>query len=165
MTTTARPLIGASSASSSWDAIAWRTIKKDVKRLQMRIAKATREGRWGKVKALQWLLTHSFAAKLLAVRRVVRNSGRHTAGVDGVIWRTSAQKLKAARSLQRRGYRPQPLRRIYIPKKNGKLRPLGIPTLGDGLRVAMVPYVDNRIMSSKVRNRAREALFMRLYST
>jgi len=131
MTTTARPLIGASSASSSWDAIAWRTIKKDVKRLQMRIAKATREGRWGKVKALQWLLTHSFAAKLLAVRRVVRNSGRHTAGVDGVIWRTSAQKLKAARSLQRRGYRPQPLRRIYIPKKNGKLRPLGIPTFGD----------------------------------
>jgi len=137
MTTAAKPLIGASSRSSSWDAVAWRTIGKDVKRLQMRIAKATREGRWGKVKTLQWLLTHSFAAKLLAVRRVVRNSGRHTAGVDGVIWRTSAQKLKAARSLQRRGYRPQPLRRIYIPKKNGKLRPLGIPTLGDGLRVAM----------------------------
>jgi len=97
----------------------------------MRIAKATREGRWGKVKALQWLLTHSSSAKLLAVRRVVRNPGRHTAGVDGVLWRTSGQKLRAARSLQRRGYCPQPLRRIYIPKKTGKLRPLGIPAMSD----------------------------------
>jgi RNA-directed DNA polymerase len=97
----------------------------------MRIAKATRELRWGKVKALQWLLTHTFSAKLLAVRRVVHNAGRKTAGVDGVLWRTSGQKLAAAKSIQRRGYRPQPLRRIYIPKKNGKRRPLGIPTVAD----------------------------------
>ena len=76
MTTTATPLLGAPSTSSSWGAVDWRTIKKEVLRLQMRIAKATREGRWGKVKALQWLLTHSSSAKLLAVRRVVRNSGR-----------------------------------------------------------------------------------------
>jgi len=97
----------------------------------MRIAQATREGRWGKVKALQWLLTHAFSAKLWAVRRVVRNTGRNTAGVDGVLWRSSGQKWAAAQSLKRRGYHPQPLRRIYIPKKNGKLRPLGIPTFGD----------------------------------
>ena len=129
MTTTAAPSIGASSARLTWDAIDWQTAKKHVRRLQMRIAKATREGRWGKVKALQWLLTHSFSAKLLAVRRVVQNRGRHTAGVDGIIWKTSRQKLQAARSLQRRGYRPQPLRRVYIPKKrSGKGRPLGIPT-------------------------------------
>ena len=127
MTTTASPAIGASSASSSWDAIDWRTIKKNVQRLQVRIAKATRERRWDKVKALQWLLTHASSARLLAVRRVVGNPGRNTAGVDGVIWRTSGQKLKAARSLRRRGYRPLPLRRIHIPKKSGKLRPLGIP--------------------------------------
>jgi RNA-directed DNA polymerase len=131
MTTTAKPLIGASSPSSSWDAIDWRPIEKDVRRLQMRIAKATREGRWGKVKALQWLLTHSSSAKLLAVRRVTRNPGRNTAGVDGVVWRTSGQKLRAAQSLQRRGYRPLALRRIYIPKKNKKLRPLGIPAMSD----------------------------------
>jgi hypothetical protein len=130
MTTTALPPVGASSPSSIWDAIDWRPLIEGVQRLQMRIAKATREGRWGKVKALQWLLTHSSAAKLLAVRRVASNPGRETAGVDGIVWKTAGQKLRAARSLRRRGYRPQPSRRIYIPKKNGKLRPLGIPTLG-----------------------------------
>jgi Reverse transcriptase (RNA-dependent DNA polymerase)/N-terminal domain of reverse transcriptase len=85
----------------------------------------------------QWLLTHAFSAKLLAVRRVTRNPGRNTAGVDGVVWKTAAQKLRAARSLQRKGYRPLPLRRIYIPKKNGKLRPLGIPCMFDRAQQAL----------------------------
>ena len=84
MTTVASPPLGAFSTSLSWDAIDWQTGQKHVRRLQMRIAKATREERWGKVKALQWLLTHSHAAKLLAVKRVVRNRGRYTAGVDGI---------------------------------------------------------------------------------
>ena len=131
MTTVALPPIGASSAGLLWEAIDWSSAQRHVRRLQMRIAKATREGRWGKAKALQWLLTHSFSAKLLAVRRVVRNRGRQTAGVDGIIWKTSRQRINAARSLRRRGYRPQPLRRRYVPKKNGKRRPLGIPTQGD----------------------------------
>lgn len=100
MTAVAWPLTDASSTALTWDAIDWRTVEKHVQRLQMRIAKAAREGRWGKVKALQWLLTHSFYAKLLAVRRVVRNRGRHTAGVDGCLWTTPRQKLQAARSLQ-----------------------------------------------------------------
>jgi RNA-directed DNA polymerase len=80
---------------------------------------------------LQWLLTHSRAAKLLAVRRVTTNRGAKTPGVDNVIWRTDRQKLQAADNLKRHGYRPKPLRRIYIPKKNGQLRPLSIPTLHD----------------------------------
>jgi RNA-directed DNA polymerase len=132
MATRAVSVLGASSASGTqWDTIEWHPIARQVRRLQMRIAKAVREGRWGKVKALQWLLTHSFSAKLLAVQRVVHNPGRWTPGVDRVVWRTAAQKMRAARSLMRRGYHPQPLRRLYIPKKSGKLRPLSIPTMAD----------------------------------
>lgn len=137
MTTTDIPLIGAPSKVIHWDTINWQTIEQQVLRLQMRIAKATREKRWGKVKALQWLLTHAFSAKLLAVQRVTSNTGRNTPGVDGQIWRTPAQKLKGALSLPRRGYRTQPLRRIYIPKKNGKRRPLGIPVMADRAQQAL----------------------------
>ena len=97
----------------------------------MRIAKATQAGRHRKAQALQWLLTHSKVAKLLAVYRVTTNRGAKTPGVDNVIWRTDRQKLQAAINLKRHGYRPRPLRRHYIPKNNGKLRPLSIPTLHD----------------------------------
>lgn len=132
MTAVAKPLIDASSAyDSDWDAINWPEAEQQVRRLQMRIAKAIREGRHRKAKALQWLLTHSFAAKLLAVKRVTTNAGRKTPGTDRVIWRTQQQKMKAVSSLKRRGYSPSPLRRIYIPKSNGKQRPLGIPTMTD----------------------------------
>ena len=79
------PSGGASSATTLWNSIDWKAAEGDVRRLQVRIAKAVREGRWGKVKALQRLLTHSHSAKLLVVRRVTRNRGRHTAGVDGTI--------------------------------------------------------------------------------
>jgi RNA-directed DNA polymerase len=83
-----------------------------------------------KTKALQRILTHSFFAKLLAVKRVVQNQGAKTPGVDNVIWNTSDQKIQAALSLKRRGYQTQPLKRIYIPKKQkGKLRPLSIPVM------------------------------------
>lgn len=97
----------------------------------MRIAKATQAGRHRKAQALQWLLTHSKAAKLLAVHRVTTNRGAKTPGVDNVLWRTDRQKLQAAINLKRHGYRPRPLRRHYIPKANGKLRPLSIPTMHD----------------------------------
>jgi RNA-directed DNA polymerase len=132
MTTRAKSVIGASSANvKPWDAINWQPIEGQVRRLQMRIAKAVGERRWGKVKALQWLLTHSFSAKLLAVKRVVHNPGRRTPGVDRAVWQTAAQKMRAACALKRRGYHPHPLRRLYIPKKSGKLRPLSIPTMSD----------------------------------
>ncbi len=114
-----------------WDTINWPKMEKQVRRLQMRIAKAIREGHHHKVKALQWLLTHSHAAKTLAVKRVTSNAGRKTPGVDGVRWNTPKQKWQAIKSLKRRGYKAMPLRRIYIPKKNGKRRPLGIPTMQD----------------------------------
>jgi RNA-directed DNA polymerase len=125
-------LTGASSASNpNWLTINWEQATREVKRLQTRIAKAVREKRYGKVKALQWILTHSFSAKLLAVKRVTQSSGAHTPGVDGVLWKTPQQKMKAVKLLQRRGYHPLPLRRIYIPKKSGGERPLSIPSLID----------------------------------
>jgi RNA-directed DNA polymerase len=115
-----------------WKQIIWSRVYRSVKRLQMRIAKAIREGKCGKAKALQWLLTHSYAAKLLAVKRVTENKGRRTPGVDGEIWNTPQKKVQAVKSLKRHGYRPKPLRRIYIPKKNSaRLRPLSIPTMKD----------------------------------
>jgi len=115
----------------SWDDIPWPDVKKKVVRLQMRIAKATREGKHRKAASLSWILTHSYYPKLLAVKRVTTNKGKNTAGVDGVIWKTSAQKMAAIQTLNRHGYKPMPLRRQYIPKKNGKKRPLGIPTMKD----------------------------------
>jgi RNA-directed DNA polymerase len=114
-----------------WHQIDWAKCERRVKRLQARIVKATREGRWGKVKSLQWLLTHSFDGRALAVKRVTGNKGKRTSGVDSVLWSTAEAKLHAIGSLTRRGYRPQPLRRVYIPKANGKLRALGIPTMAD----------------------------------
>ena len=119
------------SGKSGWHSIDWEKARREVRRLQMRIAKAVEEGRYGKVKALQWLLTHSFYAKALAVKRVTSNKGKHTPGVDGVIWKKPRAKMQAILSLQQHGYKAQPLRRIYIPKKNGKKRPLSIPTMYD----------------------------------
>jgi RNA-directed DNA polymerase len=98
----------------------------------VRIAQATKVGRWGKVRALQRLLTHSYSGKVLAVRRVTENAGKKTPGVDQAIWDTPEKKIQAVHALQRRGYQPQPLRRVYILKSDGKtMRPLGIPTMKD----------------------------------
>jgi len=115
----------------TWDQINWADCERDVRRLQARIVKATREGRHNKVKTLQWLLTHSFSGRALAVKRVTENKGKRTPGVDGRTWQTPAAKFKSIGTLRRRGYQPQPLRRVHIPKANGKMRPLGIPTMKD----------------------------------
>ena len=115
----------------SWKTTDWPRVRQEVRRLQMRIAKATQAGQHRKAQALQWVLTHSRSAKLLAVHRVTTNRGARTPGVDNVRWRTDRQKLQAVFSLKRHGYRPRPLRRHYIPKPNGKLRPLSIPTMQD----------------------------------
>ena len=113
--------------ANKWAQIDWDHARREVRRLQVRIAKAVKAGRWNKVKALQYLLTRSFYAKLLAVKRVTSNRGKKTPGVDGVVWTGARAKWRAVLRLRKRGYRPQPLRRIYIPKKNGKKRPLSIP--------------------------------------
>ncbi len=121
----------ASHAEEGWHSINWRSAYRIVCRLQARIVKAIQAGRWGKAKALQYLLTHSFSGKALAVRRVTENQGKATPGVDQEIWDTPAKKATALQALKPRDYQPQPLRRVYIPKSNGKMRPLGIPTMRD----------------------------------
>ena len=130
---TAMSIAGAAFGETiDWHAIDWRRIHQTVRRLQARIVKAIQEGRWGKVRALQHLLTHSFSSKVLAVRRVTENRGKRTPGVDGVTWKTPAEKAAAIGTLRQRGYRPAPLRRVYILKSDGKRRrPLSIPTMRD----------------------------------
>jgi RNA-directed DNA polymerase len=130
---------GASSdRATHWHGIDWARCHREVRRLQARIVKAEQAGKHGRVKALQWLLTHSFSGKALAVKRVTENRGKRTPGVDGITWSTPKSKLEAVSSLKRRGYRPRPLRRIYIPKANGtKMRPLGIPCMVDRARQAL----------------------------
>ncbi len=131
--TTEMPDVDAAGASfhgvTDWHAIDWLKVQRNVRRLQARIVQATQEGKWNKVKTLQRLLTHSFSGKALAVRRVTENQGKNTPGVDRVIWNTPQKKINAIYSLRQRDYHPQPLRRIYIPKKNGKKRPLGLPVM------------------------------------
>src|SRR5579864_6628463 len=130
--TTAQAVGAVSREAAEWYAIDWQAINRNVRRLQVRIVQATKEGRWGKVRALQRLLTHSFSGKVLAVRRVTENTGKKTPGVDREIWDTPEKKTQAVHELKHRGYQPRPLRRVYIPKSDGKtMRPLGIPTMID----------------------------------
>ena len=115
----------------SWEDIDFSKCERKVHKLQVRIAKAQKEGRYNKVKALQHLLVTSFEAKVLAIKKVTSNKGKRTAGVDHIKWNTDAKKIKAVSSLKRRGYNALPLKRVNIPKSNGKMRPLGIPTMKD----------------------------------
>src|ERR1700758_5718960 len=136
--TTAQAVGAASREAAEWYALDWHAIHRNVRRLQVRIVQATKERRWGRVRALQRLLTHSYSGKVLAVRRVTENNGKATPGVDQEIWDTPEKKRQAVHALKRRGYQSQPLRRVYIPKSDGKtMRPLGIPTMKDRAQQAL----------------------------
>ena len=117
--------------TNGWHEIDWYNVTRNVRRQQVRIVKATKAGKWRRVSSLQRLLTRSFSGKAMAVKRVTENKGKNTPGVDGEIWNTPQKKMNAVQALQQHGYKAQPLRRVYIPKSNGKRRPLGIPTMKD----------------------------------
>src|SRR3954469_7493087 len=109
MSQASTPAGAAPGAVPDWHSTDWKKVYRTVRRLQARIVKAVRAGRWGKVKALVYLLTHSFSGRALAILRVVTNSGARSPGVDGVSWDTPGAKTAAFSALRRHGYRPQPL--------------------------------------------------------
>jgi len=115
-----------------WIDIDWKKVTQSINRLQTRITKAVLEGKWQLVKRLQYLLTHSFHAKLLAVNKICQNKGKRTAGIDGEKWLTSKAKMNAALNLSDESYKAKPLKRVFIEKPGKKKkRPLGIPTMHD----------------------------------
>lgn len=125
-----------------WDEIDWRKLERSVFKLQKRIYQASKSGNWKRMKRLQKLLLKSKSAKLLSVRRVTQiNQGKKTAGVDGVKSLGPIQRLKLANELNLSG-KSKPVRRIWIPKP-GKTekRPLGIPTMSDRAKQALVKLV------------------------
>ena len=121
----------ASTNWTHWHGIPWQDAHQVVGRLQARIARAAKAGDWRNVRRLQRLLTRSLSAKALAVKRVTENQGRKTPGIDRQTWSTPDEKWQAVGTLHHKGYKPKPMRRVYIPKANGDRRPLGIPTMRD----------------------------------
>ncbi len=124
-----------------WCSIDWQQVEDDVRRLRQRIYTASRDGDLARVRNLQKLMLRSRANALLSVRRVTElNAGRKTAGIDDHVVVTAAGKASLADSVQRRtvSWEPKPVKRVYVPKGNGKQRPLGIPVIVDRVRQAQV---------------------------
>jgi RNA-directed DNA polymerase len=123
-----------------WSSIDWPAAERNVRRLQERIFRASQNGEHAQVKNLQRLLVRSRSAKLLAIRRVTQiNRGKRTPGIDGVVCPGPSSRLAMLRKgMNLKGYRPKPVRRVYIPKAGGKQRPLGIPTMLDRVMQALV---------------------------
>ncbi|HEY9865285.1 MAG TPA: reverse transcriptase N-terminal domain-containing protein, partial [Candidatus Obscuribacterales bacterium] len=124
--------------TEAWNTINWAKVQRKVFKLQKRIYQASLSGQNAASRKLQKLLVKSYYAKLLAVRRVTQdNQGKKTAGVDGVKSITPKQRLELVESLSKY-QKAKPLRRKWIPKSNGEERPLGIPTINDRVRQALV---------------------------
>ena len=127
------------SQTENWKTIFWKKIQRNVFRLQKRIYRAKRRGDFKTVRNLQRLLLRSWSARLLAVRQVTQdNRGKRTAGVDGVASLTPFQRLRYARQLRHLDQAVDPVRRTWLPKPDGNQRPLGIPTMFDRARQALV---------------------------
>jgi len=117
-----------------WHDIDWCRVQQNVRAMQIRIAKACREGNWRRVKALQRMLTRSRSARYLAIRRVTENQGKRTAGVDRVLWDTPDAKWKAANGLKRHGYKPRPSLKTRASARRESTACSGIHPMPNGKR-------------------------------
>src|SRR5947208_8837256 len=124
-----------------WEAINWPLREDNVRRLRRRIFKAARDGDLARLRSLQRMMLRCWSNTLLSVRQVTqRNAGRRTAGVDGEVALSSESRAKVAMQVHRSrsSWDPLPVRRVHIPKANGKQRPLGIPVIMDRCHQARV---------------------------